>query len=159
MLKKFTLLIAFFVCTIYVAAQNCPNPIWLTGAVCFQDSTNYPYEVILEIEGRIIAKQTFNKGAFTIKASAIPTTVSVNALGHSSVQKNLSQSKTTHKNDTIIINEPFTLEYTTHVLNEVVVTAQKVKIQEEGLNYTISNIQGSDLADAGTMIDMMALST
>lgn len=156
MLKNFTLLIAFFVCTIYVAAQNCPNPIWLTGAVCFQDSTNYPYEVILEIEGRIIAKQTFNKGAFTIKASAIPTTVSVNALGHSSVQKNLSQSKTTHKNDTIIINEPFTLEYTTHVLNEVVVTAQKVKIQEEGLNYTISNIQGSDLADAGTMIDMMA---
>lgn len=43
-----------------------------------------------------------------------------------------------------------------NLLNEVVVTAQKVKIQEEGLNYTISNIQGSDLSDAGTMLDMMA---
>lgn len=41
-------------------------------------------------------------------------------------------------------------------LKELVVTAQKVKIQEEGLNYTISNIQGSDLADAGTLLDMMA---
>ena len=40
-------------------------------------------------------------------------------------------------------------------LKELVVTAQKVKIQEEGLNYTISNIQGSDLADAGTLLDMM----
>lgn len=43
-----------------------------------------------------------------------------------------------------------------NLLKEVVVTAQKVKIQEEGLNYTISNIQGSDLSDAGTMLDMMA---
>ncbi|MDE6287903.1 MAG: outer membrane beta-barrel protein, partial [Muribaculaceae bacterium] len=43
-----------------------------------------------------------------------------------------------------------------HLLKEVVVTAQKVKIQEEGMNYTITNIQGSELSDAGTILDMMA---
>lgn len=43
----------------------------------------------------------------------------------------------------------------TTMLNEIVVTDQKVRIRHEGLNYTVSNIQGSDLADAGTMLDMM----
>lgn len=42
------------------------------------------------------------------------------------------------------------------MLNEVVVSAKKVNIKEDGLNYTISNIQGSDLSNAGTMLDMMA---
>ncbi len=156
MLKKFALIITLFVCTIHVAAQDNPDPVWLSGTVCFQDSIIYPYEVILKNEGCVIAGQSFNKGEFGIKASVMPTAVSVNVPGHSSVQKNLTQSKITHGNDTIIINEPFTPEYATHVLDEVVVTAQKVKIQEEVLNYTISNIQGSDLADAGTVIDMMA---
>ncbi len=156
MLKKFALIITLFVCTIYVAARNSPNPIWVSGVVCFPDSTDYPYEVILKKDSCIITNCYFNKGEFKINAPVMPTTISVDALGYSSVGKNLKQSEVTHKNDTIIINEPFTLEYTTNVLNEVVVTAQKVKILEEGLNYTISNIQGSDLADAGTMIDMMA---
>lgn len=42
------------------------------------------------------------------------------------------------------------------LLNELVVTAQKVKIKEDGLNYTITNIQGSELSDAGSILDMMA---
>lgn len=48
------------------------------------------------------------------------------------------------------------IQDSTTVLKEIVVTAQKVKVKEDGMNYTISNIQGSDLADAGTMLDMMA---
>lgn len=47
-------------------------------------------------------------------------------------------------------------ENRSRLLNEVVVSAKKVNIREEGMNYTISNIQGSDLADAGTILDMMA---
>lgn len=156
MLKQISLFIALITCTICVAAQTGSKPVWLSGTVCFQDSTNYPYEVILKADGIIVANHSFNKGDFLIKSTVTPTSVSVNALGHKPVERNLKQSKVTYRNDTIILNEPFTLEYTTHVLNEVVVTAQKLKIQEEGLNYTISNIQGSDLADAGTMLDMMA---
>lgn len=49
-----------------------------------------------------------------------------------------------------------TPEQAPQLLNEIVVTAQKVKIKEDGMNYTITNIQGSDLADEGTMLDMMA---
>jgi len=41
-------------------------------------------------------------------------------------------------------------------LKEVVVTGRKMTVKEEGQNYIISNIQGSSLADAGTILDMMA---
>lgn len=145
-----------FICTINVAAQNGSNTVWVSGTVCFQDSTNYPYEVILKAENSIVANHSLNKRDFLIKSTVMPISISVNALGFTPVEKNLTQSKVSRKNDTIFIEEPFNLKYTTHLLNEVVVTAQKVKIQEEGLNYNISNIQGSDLADAGTMLDMMA---
>lgn len=145
----------FFICTINVAAQNSSNPIWVFGTVCFQDSTNYPYEVILKKDGNIIVSRTFNKEEFKIETPIMPTSASVQSLGYEPVEKVLKFG-VTHKNDTIIFNNPIILEYSTHLLNEVVVTAQKVKIQEEGLNYTISNIQGSDLSDAGTILDMMA---
>ena len=145
----------FFICTINVAAQNSSNPIWFFGTVCFQDSTNYPYEVILKKDGNIIVSRTFNKEEFKIETPIMPTSASVQSLGYEPVEKVLKFG-VTHKNDTIIFNNPIILEYSTHLLNEVVVTAQKVKIQEEGLNYTISNIQGSDLSDAGTILDMMA---
>lgn len=41
-------------------------------------------------------------------------------------------------------------------LSEIIVTDQIVKITEEGMNYSISNIQGSDLADAGSVLDMLS---
>lgn len=156
MLNKILLLITLFTCVICVAAQNGTKPVWISGTVGFQDSTNYPYEVVIKTNNNIISSHFFNKGSFMIKSTVKPTSISVNAIGHMCVERNLVQSNVTHKNDTIIINEPFTLEYSTNLLNEVVVTAQKVKVQEEGSNYIISNIQGSDLADAGTMLDMMA---
>lgn len=155
MSKNITAILTLLVCTISMAAQNNPSPIWLSGSVCFQDSTNYPYEVILLKDGSIIASRSFNKGEFKIETPIMPTSALVQSLGYEPVEKTL-KSEVTHKNDTLIFNNPFLLELSTHLLNEVVVTAQKVKIQEEGLNYTISNIQGSDISDAGTMIDMMA---
>lgn len=155
MSKNITAILTLLVCAISMAAQNNLSPIWLSGSVCFQDSTNYPYEVILKKDGNIIASRTFNKGEFKIETPIMPTSALIQSLGYEPVEKTL-KSEVTHKNDTIIFYNPFLLEYSTRLLNEVVVTAQKVKIQEEGLNYTISNIQGSDLSDAGTMIDMMA---
>lgn len=155
MSKIFALILTLWGYAIIASAQNDLSPIWLSGSVCFQDSTNYPYEVILKKDGNIIASRTFNKGEFKIETPIMPTSALVQSLGYEPVEKTL-KSEVTHKNDTIIFYNPFLLEYSTRLLNEVVVTAQKVKIQEEGLNYTISNIQGSDLSDAGTMIDMMA---
>lgn len=155
MSKTIALILTLWSYAIIALAQNNHSPIWLSGRVCFQDSINYPYEVILKKDGNIVASRTFNKGEFKIETPITPTSASVHSLGYKSVEKTL-KSGVTYKNDTIIFNNPFLLEHATHVLNEVVVTGQKVKIQEEGLNYTISNIQGSDLSDAGTMIDMMA---
>lgn len=155
MSKIFIVILTLLACVISVSAQNNPSPIWLSGSVSFQDSTNYPYEVILKKEGNLIVSRTFNKGEFKIETPIMPTSALVQSLGYEPVEKNI-KSEVTHKNDTIIFNNPFHLEYSTRLLKEVVVTDQKVKIQEEGLNYTISNIQGSDLSDAGTMLDMMA---
>lgn len=155
MSKTIVLILTLWSYAIIASAQNNLSPIWLSGSVCFQDSTNYPYEVILKKDGNIIASRSFNKGEFKIETPIIPTSVLVQSLGYEPVEKTF-KSEVTHKNDTIIFNNPFLLEFSAHLLNEVVVTAKKVKIQEEGLNYTISNIQGSDLSDAGTMIDMMA---
>lgn len=155
MSKIFIVILTLLACVISVFAQNNPSPIWLSGSVSFQDSTNYPYEVILKKEGNLIVSRTFNKGEFKIETPIMPTSALVQSLGYEPVEKNI-KSEVTHKNDTIIFNNPFHLEYSTRLLKEVVVTDQKVKIQEEGLNYTISNIQGSDLSDAGTMLDMMA---
>lgn len=148
-------ILIFFICSINVATQNSSDQIWIYGTVCFQDSTNYPYEVILMKDGNIIATRTFNKGKFKIETAIMPTSAVIHSLGYEPVEKNI-KSGVTHMNDTIIFNNPFHLEYSTRLLNEAVVTAQKVTIQEEGLNYTISNIQGSDISDAGTMLDMMA---
>lgn len=155
MLKKFALILFLLGYTMFASAQNNPSPLCLSGNVCFQDTINYPYEVILKKDGNIIASRTFNKGGFIIETPIMPTSVLVHSLGYEPVEKDL-KSGITQKNDTIVFNNPFLLEYSTRLLNEVVVTAQKVKIQEDGLNYTISNIQGSDLSDAGTMLDMMA---
>lgn len=44
----------------------------------------------------------------------------------------------------------------TTMLNEIVVTDKKVQVRHDGMNFTVSNIQGSTLADAGSMLDMMA---
>ena len=40
-------------------------------------------------------------------------------------------------------------------LNELVVVGKKVEVKEQGRNLTITNIKGSDLASAGTILDMM----
>lgn len=44
----------------------------------------------------------------------------------------------------------------TTMLNEIVVTDKKVQVRHDGMNFIVSNIQGSTLADAGSMLDMMA---
>ena len=44
----------------------------------------------------------------------------------------------------------------TQILNEVIVTGKKVTVEERGMDFTISNIQGSELADAGTMLDILS---
>lgn len=41
-------------------------------------------------------------------------------------------------------------------LKELVVTDSKVVIKEQGMDYTISNIRGSELASAGSIIDMLS---
>lgn len=156
MFKLLKAIIAIFACSISIAAQNSPNPIWISGIVRFQDSFNYPYEVTLKKDSTIIANHTFNKGAFKLRTPIMPTSISVSAFGYSPAEKVFEKSRIIHKNDTIMFNEPFLLEHSTCLLDEVIVTSQKVNIREEGLNYTISNIQGSDLSDAGTMLDMMA---
>ncbi|GEM_PF-6274868 len=156
MLKFLIRLLVLFVCTVNVAAQNRPNQIWVSGTVCFTDSANNTYEVILMNDSSLIAHGSFDNGNFKIKVPGMPTVITVKAPGFSQLERIIEESAITRKNDTIILNRPFLLEYNTHLLDEVVVTAQKVKIQEKGLNYTISNIQGSDLSDAGTMLDMMA---
>lgn len=156
MLKLLIGLIAVLTCYINIAAQGQFNQIWISGDVSFPDSSNYPYEVVLKNDSNIIARNSFNRKRFKIDAAVMPTSVEVYSYGFSKAERNLSQSEIYQLNDTIFLTQPVILEYNTHSLDEVVVTAQKIKIQENGLNYTISNIQGSDLSDAGTMLDMMA---
>lgn len=42
------------------------------------------------------------------------------------------------------------------LLKEITVKGKKVEITERGMDFTISNIKGSDLADAGTILDMFS---
>ncbi|MEF9924250.1 MAG: hypothetical protein RR854_06730, partial [Muribaculaceae bacterium] len=41
------------------------------------------------------------------------------------------------------------------MLNDIVVTAKKIQIENNGMNYSIRNIQGTYLAEAGSIIDML----
>ncbi len=149
-------LIVVFACTLNLASQEQPKQSRISGTVCFPDSSNYPYEVVLKSDSNIIARNFFNKKRFKIEAAVMPTSVEVYSYGFSKAKRSISRSEISQLNDTIFLTHPFILEYNARSLHEVVVTAQEMKIQEDGLNYTISNIQGSDLSDAGTMADMMA---
>ena len=48
-----------------------------------------------------------------------------------------------------------TLQPETTRLNEVVVTAKKATVTRDGLNYSISNLSGTHIGDAGTLYDML----
>ena len=48
-----------------------------------------------------------------------------------------------------------TLQPETTRLNEVVVTAKKATVTRDGLNYSISNLSGTHIGEAGTLYDML----
>lgn len=52
--------------------------------------------------------------------------------------------------------KPVSLEEATQQLNEIVVTAKKVVLRNKGMNYTISNIKGSYIGNAGNLMDMLS---
>lgn len=42
-----------------------------------------------------------------------------------------------------------------NMLREVIVTTPQINVRCQGMDYTINNIRGSQLADAGSMMDML----
>lgn len=144
---------AFAACA---SAGNVPGQFVVSGRVQFPDSLIYPYDVMLKNESKTIAGGTFNKASFVLSAESVPSSVEVKAHGFSNAVNMIDKSNSFLRGDTLYLTEPLVVRYGARTLDELTVTAQKVTIKEEGLNYTVSNIRGSDLADAGTILDMMA---
>lgn len=53
-------------------------------------------------------------------------------------------------------NDSIATDTTANMLKEVTVTANHVNVRYQGMDYIIENIKGSSLADAGSMMDMLA---
>ncbi len=120
------------------------------GSVLFPDSLSYPYSITLLDGPTPILTKNFAGEHFSIQASKRITNLAISSLGFESQNISINESSL----DTVTLS-PIYLEESQLLLNEVVVTAKKAVIRNTGMNYTISNIKGSYIGNAGNLMDML----
>jgi hypothetical protein len=130
-------------------AQN-KNTIY-KGFVFFPDSLTYPYTISLIDDSIPLLTKNFVSPEFTIQANQQTTNLVISSLGFEPVDIPIVGIVA----DTINLNR-ILFEETSLQLNEVVVTAKKAIIRNKGMNYSISNIRGSYIGNAGNLMDMLS---
>ena len=129
----------------------------LFGHVLFPDNYVYPYTIELEYKNGKKDTKTFNDSIFQINCSDFNVKeMKLSSLGFESIVKTLSIQKSELSGDSIYYCDTISFKETSHMLDEVVVEAKKMLVKNTGLDFVISNIQGSYLGDSGSMLDMLA---
>lgn len=93
----------------------------------------------------VIGTMTDDMGQFAFETDIRPLLLKITYIGF------LTKWINPTSNDMGII----CLQPETTKLDEVVVTAKKAKVTRDGLNYSISNLSGTHIGDAGTLYDML----
>ncbi len=145
-MNKLCFTLFFLGLSIQATAQNK-----ITGKVIAADHENIIYQIRVEYTGSSKSMTgTFYDSDFEITTDSIGEvrlTVSSNGYESYQTQKALQSSA-------IDLGE-ITLFKRSVQLGEVVVSAPKINIKQDGMDYTIRNIQGTYLGDAGNLVDML----
>lgn len=121
------------------------------GSVFFPDSLSYPYSITLYKDAAAIDILHFSSRNYSFTANNDVTSLKIYSLGFKPTDFHIEKSTA----DTIVLS-PIYLEEKAQQLNEVVVTAKKAIVRNLGMNYTISNIRGSYIGNAGNLMDMLS---
>jgi hypothetical protein len=145
-MNKLCFTLFFLGLSIQAATQNK-----ITGKVIAADHENIIYQIRVEYTGSSRSMTgNFYIPDFEITTDSIGEvrlTVSSNGYESYQTQKALQSSA-------IDLGE-ITLFKRSVQLGEVVVSAPKINIKQDGMDYTIRNIQGTYLGDAGNLVDML----
>ncbi|MBD5378407.1 MAG: TonB-dependent receptor [Bacteroides sp.] len=121
------------------------------GNIVFPDSLTYPYSISLYKDSTLLRSLHFSTVDYSFSTKKEVTLLKVTSLGFGTVEVPIGKSK----NDTIFIPSIKLIE-DAQQLGEVVVTARKAIVKNVGMNYTISNIRGSYIGNAGSLMDMLS---
>ncbi len=142
---KFVILF-ILICPMFLLGQTV-----YVGSVFFPDSLSYPYTVSLYRDSTAIDILHFSTVDYTFTANTGVTKAKISSLGF--MPANIQIKKLSV--DTILV-PPIYLTEDAQQLNEVVVTEKKAAIRTMGMNYTISNIRGSYIGNAGNLMDLLS---
>ncbi|MDE5858308.1 MAG: TonB-dependent receptor, partial [Muribaculaceae bacterium] len=121
------------------------------GRVCFPDSLSYPYSISLYKDSTLLRTHHFTTECYSFSTKKDVTFLKFTSLGFSSVEVPIGISTC----DSIVIPS-IKFREDAQQLGEVVVTARKAIVKNVGMNYTISNIRGSYIGNAGSLMDMLS---
>lgn len=132
--------------TIQITAQNK-----ITGKVITDEGTDVTYQVKVEYtDSTKTITSAFYRPNFEIElntAGNVLLTITANGYDSYHIQKAL-QTAVTDLGEITLLKKNIQLE-------EVVISAPKISIKQEGMDYTIRNIQNTYLGNAGNLIDML----
>lgn len=132
--------------TIQTTAQNK-----IIGKVIADESANISYQVKVEYtDSTKTITSAFYRPNFEIELSTIGNvqlTITANGYDSYHIQKVL-QTAITDLGEITLFQKNIQLK-------EVVISAPKISIKQEGMDYTIRNIQNTYLGNAGNLIDML----
>lgn len=145
-MKKLYLILFLIVLYSPILAQNK-----ITGKVIAADNENIIYQVKVEyINSTKAMIGTFYNPNFEIAIDSLgEVKLTFSSDGYETYQiRKIFQSVTNDLGEIILYKNAVQLE-------EVVVKAKKSEIEHSGANYTIRNIQGTHIGDAGNLLDML----
>lgn len=145
-LKKLCLSLILPTVCLPLAAQNR-----ITGKVTASDKDSIVYNVNVKYprSGRQ-TNGTFCTSQFQIPVDSIGlVTITVSSLSYDPVRFELHLQQGDNRMKNIVLAK------NAIQLNEVKVRAKKINIERNGADFTIRNIQGTHLGEAGTLIDML----
>jgi len=137
----------FFLCAaLQIAAQDK-----IAGKVVAADNENITYQIKVEyVNSTKTIMGSFYEPDFEIPLDSIGETIlTVTSDDYETYQtRKMLQPSTNDLGEIILYKKSIQLQ-------EVVVKARKSEIVHDGANYTVRNIQGTHIGDAGNLIDML----
>ncbi|GFI14260.1 hypothetical protein IMSAGC008_01813 [Muribaculaceae bacterium] len=146
-----------FIVAIGCYGESIVHRLYYKGNVSFEDSVMYPYTVTLYKDTIVLAQKNFNSRSFIIDSRVVPERILVSSLGFNDGEIKFHGGGYAGRriNDTLYV-APVHLGSSSVGLREVVVESRKAVVKARGMNYTVSNVRGSFIGRAGTLMDMLA---
>lgn len=143
---KYLYLSILFICSLSLTAQNR-----ITGRVVTADNEKVIYRVnIKHLDSGKSITGTFYESNFEIMTDSLgDVEVEISSDGYtgSFIRQNI-QPGINNLGEIILYKKAVELQ-------EVVIRAKKSEIEHDGANYTIRNIQGTHIGNAGNLVDML----